>query len=99
MNTIDQLTAEDFAAYLGRIFHPVGSDLELRLANLDRRERPGWEAAMRKPFALILRGPCHPVLPEGSHLLAIDGGPALQLYVIPIFTASRDHQDYQIVFN
>lgn len=99
MKPIDQLTAEDFAGYLGQGFRPIGSDLDLVLVTLDRRERPGWEAAARKPFALILRGPRQPILPEGVHQLAIDGGPALALYVIPVFTAAPAHQDYQIVFN
>jgi hypothetical protein len=99
MNPIDQLTAEDFDRYLGKGFRPTGSDLELVLVTLDRRERAGWEAMARQPFALILRGPREPILLEGVHRLAIDGGPALELYVIPIFTAARAHQDYQIVFN
>lgn len=99
MNPIDQLTAEDFAPSLGKMFRPAGSDLELTLATLDQREHPGWEAAARKPFALILRGPAAPILPEGFHRIAIESGPTLVLYVIPIFTAGRDHQDYQIVFN
>ncbi|MGA8552454.1 MAG: hypothetical protein WB678_19705 [Stellaceae bacterium] len=99
MKPVDQLTAEDFAPYLGQAFCPIGGDLELVLVTLDRRERPGWEAMARQPFALILRGPHQPILPEGVYQLAIDGGPALALYVIPIFTAARAHQDYQIVFN
>ncbi|MGH7117019.1 MAG: DUF6916 family protein [Stellaceae bacterium] len=99
MHTIEEVTADDFAAYLGRPFRPVGSDLDLILASVDRRERIGWEATFRKPVALILRGPRHPVLPEGHHRLTIDGGATLILYVIPIFTVARDHQDYQIVFN
>ena len=94
-----ELTAEDFAPYLGKAIRPADSDLELSLETIDWRERPGWEAAARKPFALILRGPRQPVLPEGSHRLAISGGPTLTLYVIPIFTAAANHQDYQIVFN
>jgi hypothetical protein len=99
MNSIDQLAAEHFAPYIGKAFRVIGSDLELTLARLDQREYAGWEGLARKPFALILRGPPGPILPEGLHRLAIDGGPTLMLYVIPIFTAARDHQDYQIVFN
>ena len=99
MNTIDQLTAEHFAPYIGKGFRVIGSEFELELASLDQREHAGWEGLPRKPFALILRGPRHPILPEGPHRLAIDGGPTLVLYVIPVFTAAQDHQDYQIVFN
>jgi hypothetical protein len=39
------------------------------------------------------------VLPEGFYAVAIDEGPVLTLYVIPILTTFHDHQDYQIVFN
>ncbi len=99
MSTIDQLTAEDFTPHVGNAFKPFGSDLVLSLVALDRREPPGWEAMARKPFTLILRGPRGPILPEGSYHLTIDGGPTLELYVMPIFTVARDHQDYQIVFN
>ena len=99
MHPPTELTAEDFVPYLGKAFRPAGGDFELSLETIDRRELPGWEAISRKPFALILSGPCRPVLPEGSHRLTISGGPTLTLYVIPIFTTAGDHQDYQIVFN
>jgi hypothetical protein len=99
MNAIDQLTAEHFAPLIGKVFRVVGSDLELTLTTLDQRERAGWGAMTRKPFALILRGPPDPILSEGPHRLDIDSGLTLMLYVIPIFTAAPDHQDYQIVFN
>jgi hypothetical protein len=99
MKAIDQLTAEDFTLFVGKVFRPYGTDLDLVLATIDQREFPGWEAAARKPFSLILRGPRSPVLPESLHRMVIEKGPALALYVIPILTAARDHQDYQIVFN
>jgi Domain of unknown function (DUF6916) len=99
MDKIGQLTAEVFDVFVGKAFRPAGADLSLRLTTIDRREVPGWDAAARKPFSLILRGPRSSVLPEGFYTVAIDEGPVLTLYVIPILTASDDHQDYQIVFN
>ena len=96
---IDRLTADDFAAHVGRTLRPAGYDLALTLVALDRHRHPGWEARERQPFSLILSGPREPVLPEGFRRVAIDGGPSLLLYVIPIFTVARDRQDYQIVFN
>lgn len=99
MSRIDQLTAKDFAPYVGRVVQPAGSDLGLVLVSVTRSEFPGWQAAPREPFSLILRGPARPVLAEGLHRLAIADGPVLALYVIPVQTAGRDHQDYQIVFN
>lgn len=99
MKTIDQLTADDFIPYLGRKFRPAETELDLTFVTIDRREFPGWGAAARQPFSLILRGPRRPVVAEGLYRMAIDDGPDLSLYLIPIFTAAPDHQDYQIVFN
>jgi hypothetical protein len=96
---IDRLTADDFAAYIGKTVLAVRHGLSLTMAMLDRHELPGWEAMVRKPFSLILSGPPDQVLPEGLHQLEIEGGPSFYLYVIPIFTPAHDHQDYQIVFN
>lgn len=99
MKTIDQLTADDFIPYVGRKFRPAKTGLDLNFVTIDRREFPGWRAAARQPFSLILRGPPRPVVAEGLYRMAIEDGPDLPLYLIPIFTAAHNHQDYQIVFN
>ena len=52
-----------------------------------------------RSFALLLRGAPTPVVPEGMHRIALEGGTQFELYLIPVHTPSRDHQDYQIVFN
>jgi hypothetical protein len=99
MKTTEELTADDFIPYIGRQFRPAETELALTLVTIDRREFPGWEAAARQPFSLILRGPHTPVVAEGLYRMAIDDGPDPSLYLIPIFTTVPDHQDYQIVFN
>jgi hypothetical protein len=99
MNTIDQLTAEDFTPFVGKACRPDGTNLDLTLATIDTREFPGWEGVARKPFSLILRGPRGPILPEGVYRVGIQDGPVLTLYIIPILTTAGDHQNYQIVFN
>lgn len=99
VNAIDRLAADDFAPFIGKAFRPDGADLELILTTVERSTHRGWETAPRQPFSLLLRGPRDRVLPEGLYRWSIEGGPALPLYVIPILTAARDHQDYQIVFN
>jgi Domain of unknown function (DUF6916) len=99
MKTIGQLTAGDFTPYIGSKFHPAGAELALTLVTIDDREFAGWGTAARQPFSLILRGPRQPVATEGLYRITIDDGPDLSLYLIPIFTTARDHQDYQIVFN
>jgi hypothetical protein len=38
-------------------------------------------------------------LPEGLYAVEFVDGPTLALYVIPILTAARDYQEYQVVFN
>ena len=47
-----------------------------------------WEAAVlhRQPFTLIFGGPPGDVLHQGLHTLEVEGGPAFQLYIIPVQT-------------
>jgi Domain of unknown function (DUF6916) len=99
MAAIDQLTADDFVGYVGKTFRPAETNLDLALARIDKPTFPGWDGALRQPFSLILRGPPSPILPEGARRVAIEDGPCLTLYIIPIFTAAHEHQDYQVVFN
>jgi hypothetical protein len=99
MEPIDKLSAEDFVCYLGRKLRPDGPGPEIVLDRIDRPEFPGWGQVARKPFSLIFRGPRRPVLREGLYPIAIADGPTLTLYIIPIFTAADDHQEYQAVFN
>ncbi len=99
MKAIEELTADDFTPYTGQKFYPAQTELALILVMIDRCEFPGWGGAARQPFSLLLRGPRHPVVAEGLYQIAIEDGPDLSLYLIPIFTAASDHQDYQIVFN
>jgi hypothetical protein len=99
VNAIDQLTADDFSGYLDGKVWPGGRGLEMVLDRIDRPEFPGWERVARKPFSLIFRGPRQPVLPEGLYPVEFADRPTLVLYVIPILTPARNHQEYQVVFN
>lgn len=99
MRTTDQLTAQDFAPLVGKVVQLPGSEMKLTLVALDQHAPAGWEGMARKPFSLILRGPRQPVFPEGSYEFVIDGKLTPMLYIIPVFTAAPQHQDYQIVFN
>jgi hypothetical protein len=87
-----EITAETFAPHVGEAV-TLSDDHRLTLVSVDVPKRA------RGGFALILRGPPSPVAPEGLHSLALEDGRRFELYVIPIHTPSRDHQDYQIVFN
>jgi hypothetical protein len=92
----EPLTADDFTPHLGKAFRVAGNPQVLTLVTVDRRERLGGP---RKPFTLILRGPRDDILPEGMYSIDADGVPGFELYIIPIHSPARDHQDYQIIFN
>ena len=94
----EALCAEDFAPFVGKTFAAAGHPQPLTLVTLDTRST-GGASAEHIPFSLILRGPPGAVVPEGLHRFTADGRQDFELYMIPIQTASREHQDYQIVFN
>ncbi len=93
------LTAQDFAPHVGKSLQPAGQDRVLTLVKVDINENLGWADGSRKAFSLFLRGPRGDVLPEGLYDIAVPDGPRAELYVIPIHTTARSHQDYQVVFN
>ena len=89
--------AEIFMAHVGKaVSLPDGQ--KLTLVGVDQRGARGGDAP-RAAFSLHLRGAPAPIAPEGMHRLTFEDGASFDLYVIPIHTPSRDHQDYQIVFN
>jgi hypothetical protein len=69
------------------------------LIAVDLHRSPRPNAAPGTSFSLLLRGAAAPIVPEGLHRLAFEDGESFELYLIPIHTPSRDHQDYQVVFN
>jgi hypothetical protein len=93
------LTAQDFVSHVGKMFTPKGQHRVLTLVSVDTVGWPGEDGMLREPFILILRGPPGDVLPEALYDVAVRDGPDLELYIIPIHTAARDRQDYQVAFN
>jgi Domain of unknown function (DUF6916) len=92
----DALSAETFTPHVGKaVSLPDGQ--KLTLIAVDKRSAPG--AAPRSVFSLILRGAPAPIVNEGMNRLTLEDGASFELYLIPIHSPSRDHQDYQIVFN
>ena len=94
----DAISAETFAPYVGRPAL-LANGQALTLVAVDLHRSPGPNAAPETSFSLILRGAAAPIVSEGLHRLAFEGGASFELYLIPIHTPSRDHQDYQVVFN
>ena len=92
----DTPRAETFMAHIGKAAS-LADGHRLTLVSVDKRDASG--GAPRAPFSLILRGAPAPIAPEGMHRLTFEGGASFDLYLIPIHTPSRGHQDYQIVFN
>jgi hypothetical protein len=88
--------AEIFMAHVGEEAS-LADGQKLMLVAVEKRHAAG--AAPRAAFSLHLRGAPAPIAPEGMHRLAFEDGASFDLYLIPIHTPSRDHQDYQIVFN
>jgi hypothetical protein len=92
------LCADHFAPFVGKTFQAEGHPQLLTLVTLDRHGAGGTSGG-REPFSLILCGPAGDVVPEGFYRFIADGRQEFELYMMPIQTASRERQDYQIVFN
>lgn len=95
----DMPQAEDFTPFINKTFQPAGQPASLTLVEVIASDGAGWQAASRKPFYLILRGPQHDVLPEGLYRFVVDSEAEFELYISPVQTKTRGHQDYQIAFN
>ncbi|HEY2616919.1 MAG TPA: hypothetical protein VGI78_06245 [Acetobacteraceae bacterium] len=94
----DAPDASSFAPYIGETVS-LRDGHALTLMAVDQRDALAPGTAMRAPFSLKLRGPPAPIVPEGVHRLVFGDGAGFELYLIPVHTPSRDHQDYQVVFN
>lgn len=94
----DAINTETFAPYVGKPLS-LANGRALTLVAVDPHRSASPSASPVTSFTLILRGAAAPIVSEGLHRLAFADGAMFELYLIPIHTASRDHQDYQVVFN
>jgi len=95
------LTADQFLPHVGQVFRVKGGRHALSLSGVEvlpLSERQA-KALPRQPFTVIFAGPSGDVLREGLYVIERDGGPAFELYLMPIQTFARDRQDYQAAFN
>jgi hypothetical protein len=97
----EPLMPETFLPHVDKVFRVKDGRHALTLSRVDIRQMGEWERAAlgRQSFTLIFEGPPGDVLREGLYTLEVEGGPASQLYIIPVQTFARDRQDYQVVFN
>jgi len=95
----EELSADDFIPLAGQAFQAEGQRQMLTLAAVDQAVPAGWPEGLRKPFTLILRGARDDVLPEGGYRFTAGGQRTFELYIIPIETAAREYQEYQVAFN
>ena len=100
---LDQLTSADFRPYLDQPFaiHYGGDEpLAAALARVTdlgpAPERPG--APARAPFAVILRGPYQPVLPQRIYRVEHESLGAIEIFIVPV---GPDQQGmcYEAIFN
>nr|WP_294510992.1 hypothetical protein [uncultured Rhodopila sp.] len=90
---------EDFLPYAGRTFCFSGQTVTLVLAEIKAMPRAAIPGAERIPFSLIFHGSAGDVLPEGLYAAAIEAGPKVDLYIMPVHTRAAGRQEYQAVFN
>jgi hypothetical protein len=97
----EMLTAETFLPHVNNVFRVKESGHALTLSEVQLRQMDERELAAlgRQSFTLVFAGPPGNVLRSGLYTLEVEGGPAFELYVIPIQTLVPDRQDYQAVFN
>jgi hypothetical protein len=95
------LTADHFLPHVGQVFRVKGGRHALTLSQVDvlRLNERQAKLVPRQPFTVIFAGPPGDVLREGLHVIERDGGPAFELYLMPVQTLARDRQDYQAAFN
>ena len=95
------LTADHFLRHVGQVFRVKDGRHALTLSrvHVPSLDEGQAKAVPRQPFTVIFAGPPGDVLREGLHIIEREGGPAFEIYVMPIQTFTLDRQDYQAAFN
>ena len=97
----EQLTPQHFLPHVQKVFRIEGGQHALTLTRVEQRrlEDHETEVGLREPFNLIFRGPPGDVLAQGLYAVTVEDGSSFELYVMPIYTPMREHQNYQASFN
>jgi hypothetical protein len=100
---LDKLTVDDFRAVVGQAFVIHAADggrveLELNEARLiEPGSAPADDDGHRAPFALDLRGPTDPLLPQATYRLRNDALGELDLFIVPVARTDAG-TDYEAIF-
>jgi hypothetical protein len=88
-----------FEPLVGVITRFKGTPFEIPLSKVVKGEK-FIATAKREPFILIWRAPKEEYyMTEGMYECEFEDGPTYSMYVAPAFTAEKEFQDYQAVFN
>ena len=101
---LETLTLETFSPHVGETFRiPLQADQTIELELVDARSlfdvyagRQGPRAA-RAPFALVLRGPLTPVLPQRIYPLEHAAIGRHELFIVPI-GPDQGGMRYEVIF-
>ncbi|MGH6870177.1 MAG: DUF6916 family protein [Rhizomicrobium sp.] len=96
---MDMLKTADFAPLAGKPAHLKGTPFTLTLDRVEGGDGPPPPGYQRAPFIVIFRGAKGEVVPNGMYDCVFEGGPVINLHLMPIHTASPDRQEYQSVFS
>jgi hypothetical protein len=100
---LDKLTVEDFRPAIGQAFALDAGDagkLELKLLEvrlIDPGAAPTDDAGNRAPFALDLRGPADPVLPQATYRLENAAVGTVEIFIVPVGRTDAG-TDYEAIF-
>jgi hypothetical protein len=98
---LEALTHESFQPHVGTDFAVrPGPDAALRLTLIEAAATgpaPAGDAARRRPFSLLFRGPRAPVLPQRIYRLEHAALDPLEIFIVPI-GPDAEGMRYQAVF-
>ena len=100
---MEKLTGADFRPHLNQTFRihkessePLESEL-IEVSDVGPDSREG-EAAERRSFSILLRGPAEPVLPQAIYRIEHADMGVLDLFLVPIGPDNQGMR-YEAVFN
>jgi hypothetical protein len=94
---LERLTASDFRPHVGQPFPIIGEEGEVAAVLTEVREIPAG-GPRSEPFAIILRGPIAPLLPQRTYAVVHPNLGRLELFLVPVKRVA-DGIEYEAIFN